>query len=441
MRILVLTNLYPPHDAGTRDFRCQETTEALARRGHTIRVLTSNHGVGAGQRDQEIERRLILEGAYGYPELSSFGELRARERHNNNVLREVVEEFRPEVIHVWSLHGLSKSLVYTLQRLAHPTVYAVYDDWIANGIRRDPWLAWWNRPKGPFLAMLLRSLLELSGQRRRIDLETPTQIMPDYSRLPEVYGVEKDRSAVQPNSIPYFRFEHIYFCSFCLKGQTERAGFQVQHAAVIYPWLRAEPFATAPRPQSAQVRKFLLVAPLVPESGVMTALEALRLLREIKVNVQLSIYGWGRSEYIAKLRSFVVTHQLPVEFLTLTSTLRDLVEIYRQHDAFLHTAEWEEPFAQAPLEAIAAGLPVICSRAGGIHELLRNGETAFTYTPGNATELAMRIQELQIQPALRRQVVENAQQLVFSELSESAIVGKIEQFLELAVQPAVESST
>lgn len=440
MRILVLTNLYPPHDAGTRDFRCQETTEALGRRGHTVRVLTSNHGVGTGQRDQEIERRLFLEGTHGHPPLVGFAELRNHERHNNNVLREVAAEFQPDVIHVWSLHGLSKALVYTLQRLARPTVYAVYDDWIANGIRHDPWLRWWNRPTGPILSGLWRFLLELSGRRNRIDLETPTRMMPGYERLPELYGSDKDMAAVQPNSIACFRFEHIYFCSYLLKGQTERAGFQVQHAAVIYPWVRAELFAASPKPQSAPLKKFLIVAPLVPESGVMTALEAWRLLREMRVNVSLSIYGWGRSDYIAKLRSFVVANQLPVEFLTLSSTQRDLVEIYRQHDVFLHTGEWDEPFAQAPFEAIAAGLPVVCSRAGGIHELLRHGETAFTYAAGNAVELASRVQELQIQPALRRQVVENAQQLLFSELSESAVIDRVEQYLELARQPATASA-
>lgn len=440
MRILVLTNLYPPHDAGTRDFRCQESTEALKRRGHTIRVLTSNHGVGVEQRDQEIERRLVLAGAHGHPPLLHYAELRDHERRNNNVLREVVGEFQPDVIHVWSLQGLSKSLVYTLQRLARPTVYAVYDDWVANGIKTDSWLKWWNRPGGPLLSSLWRFLLELSGKRNRIDLETPTRMVQGYERLPELYGAQEDLSAIQPNSISCFRFEHIYFCSYLLKGQTERAGFQVQHAAVIYPWVRAEPFAAPPRPQSAPLKKFLIVAPLVQASGVMTALEAWRLLRDMSIKVSLSIYGWGRSDYIAKLRSFVVANQLPVEFLTLTTTQRDLVEVYRQHDAFLHTAEWDEPFAQAPFEAIAAGLPVICSRAGGIHELLRHGETAFTYTAGNAVELASRVQELQIQPALRRQVVENAQQLLFSELSESAGIDRVEQFLELARQPVTASS-
>ena len=44
MKILVLTQLYPPHHAGTYDFRCQSIVENLKLRGHEIRVLTSTHG-------------------------------------------------------------------------------------------------------------------------------------------------------------------------------------------------------------------------------------------------------------------------------------------------------------------------------------------------------------------------------------------------------------
>ena len=38
MKILVLTNLYPPHHAGTYDLRCQAITDALRLRGHTTLI-------------------------------------------------------------------------------------------------------------------------------------------------------------------------------------------------------------------------------------------------------------------------------------------------------------------------------------------------------------------------------------------------------------------
>src|SRR5580692_10295042 len=109
MKILVLTNLYPPHHAGTFDTHCESIVEALRMRGHEILVLTSNHGLLREQRDGQILRLLLLNGAFGHPLLSGINEMRPLERHNNEALRETIEAFAPDVIHVFSLHGLSKS--------------------------------------------------------------------------------------------------------------------------------------------------------------------------------------------------------------------------------------------------------------------------------------------------------------------------------------------
>ena len=45
MKILVVSNLYPPHYVGGYELRCEVAVKALGARGHTVRVLTSNHGV------------------------------------------------------------------------------------------------------------------------------------------------------------------------------------------------------------------------------------------------------------------------------------------------------------------------------------------------------------------------------------------------------------
>jgi glycosyltransferase involved in cell wall biosynthesis len=259
-------------------------------------------------------------------------------------------------------------------------------------------------------------------------------MMRGYDRIPDVYGPPEALALVQPDSIAAFRFERIYFSSRALKAKAERAGFQVQHAEVIYPPVQTDVFAGPLRPASAPFKKLLYVGRLCRENGILTALAALRLLRQRRVPVNLNIYGRGESEFIAHIRSFAVTHQLPVEFLTVSNLNRDLAAIYRQHDALLHTVEWDEPFATTPLEAMANGLPVVAAQSGGLQELLRPGENAFVYTPGNAEELAARIEELHLQAALRSQVAETAQAEVMSRFNESVTVDQIESFLEATRQ-------
>lgn len=431
MKILALTNLYPPHHAGTFDTHCQSVVEALRLRGHSLLVLTSSHGLRTEQRDAEVHRCLLLNGAFGDAKVTGIQALRAQEMHNNQALRETLAEYQPEVVHVFSLTGLSKSLIFTLHHARLPVAYAVHDHWLSADVQADPWLRYWNAPSLPLLEQAGRAALEMSGERSRLDATAPTRMMKGYDRLPGLYGDVKARGAVEPNSLGGFRFERIYFCSQALKRLTERMGFGVSHAEVIYPGITSA-YVGEIKPAAAPMKKFLIVSRLTEESGVMTALKALKIARAAKLNVTLHIYGRGESSYVATLRSFVVTHQLPVEFLTVSNLNTDMPAVYKQHDVLLHTPEWAEPFPVTPLEAMGCGLPVIGTTSGGAEELLRHGENALTYPPGDATQLAERMQEIQISRALRCQMAETAQAEVLTRFNDTVVMDQVENFLTVS---------
>jgi glycosyltransferase involved in cell wall biosynthesis len=428
MKILALTNLYPPHLAGTFDHRCQKVADALRMRGHTVSILTSNYGLRTEQRDEQAQRRLLLNGAFGQPLVTSYLRLKSLELHNNRVLTEALEEFEPELVHVFSLHGLSKSLLFTLRHAKVPVVYDVHDHWLSADVREDPWLRFWSSPSLPLLQQSSRTALEMSGERGRLDQTAPTRVKRGYDRQPVLFAEGKDLAAVEPDSIAGFQFDHIYFCSQALKSLTEQIGFCVRHAQVIYPGIAAT-CVGAVKPPGSPMTKFLIVCRLVAESGVLTALKALKMVRPAGIKINLSIYGRGESSFVAELRSFAVANQLPVEFLAVSNSANDLPAVYKQHDVLLHPPEWAEPFPFTPLEAMGCGLPVIASTPGGAEELFRHGENSLTYPPGDAQQLAARIQELLISPSLRHQMAEAAQSEVLSKFNESTVMDQVESFL------------
>jgi glycogen(starch) synthase len=440
VKILALTNLYPPHHAGTFDLRCQNVVQGLRLRGHQILVLTSSHGMRSEQRDGEVERRLRLNNAFGHPLVSKYLELKALELHNHAALGDVITRYQPDVIQVFSLNGLSKSLIYGLRNSKVPTVYDVADDWICEGIAKDPWLRYWNSPSLPFLDQSARTALELSGERGRLDSTAPTRMARGYDRLPILYAREKP-DETPPNSVPSMRFDRLFFCSQFLKEQTGRAGFCIEHGEVIYPGVQTQEFIGEIRPASAPINRFIAVGDVTEKSGFMTAIQAVKVARDHGAKLRLSIYGKGDTRYMADVRSLIVRHSLPVEFLPVSNLVKDLPMVYRNHDAFLHCSEWPEPFPIAPLQAMAAGLPVIATTSGGGSELFRHGENAFTYTPGDAVDLASRIQELQIQPALRTQAAETAQVEVLSKYNESVAMDQVENYLNTSQEIWAHTAT
>lgn len=429
MKILVVTNLYPPVSPGVGEWRCQAVVEALALRGHHVQVLTSNFGINFEERGSEVERRLHLNGAFGQPAVTEFTALRALELHNQRVLLETFARFNPDLLFVWSLRGLSKSLIFSLAQFRRPVVYDVADDWMVTDLPRDPWLKWWNSGRLPLSAQVRRRALELTGQRTKLDSLAPTRPAAGGDRMPDVFDAEVLASP-RADALRVFSFPRIYFCSEYLRGVARAGGLQVEHAEIIRPGIATEVFFAEPRPVSQAPRQLLVCTPLVRESGVLTALTALQQVCAGGTKISLTVCGRGPSDHVAQLRSFVIDHRLPVEFVNHAPRSREMTQLFRTADVFLHTEEWPEPCVLTPLEAMVSGQAVIGSTAGGGAEIFRHRENALAYEPGNAAALAGCIRTLLEAPALRRAITEAGQTEIISRYNEIASADRIENYLK-----------
>jgi glycosyltransferase involved in cell wall biosynthesis len=282
--------------------------------------------------------------------------------------------------------------------------------------------------------VLKRACLETAGHRNKLDALAPTRLTRGYDRVPGLFGSEDEFSKMDMESISAFQFDRIYFSSKALKSFTLATGFRVNHAEVIVPGVSTELYFGEVKSSEHKLKKLLWVGKLDSASGVMTALEALRKLKEKRIMLHLGIYGRGESEYVSQLRTFVALHQLPVEFLTLSNQNRDLAGIYRNHDTLLYTTEWDDPVALIPLEAMACGLPVIGTATGGAGDVFNHGDNALVFTPGDPGDLASRIEEFQRNPELRCKLAEAGQMHVFSKCNESQTLDRIESYLDESIR-------
>jgi glycosyltransferase involved in cell wall biosynthesis len=80
-------------------------------------------------------------------------------------------------------------------------------------------------------------------------------------------------------------------------------------------------------------------------------------------------------------------------------------------------SEWYENYPFAILEAFALGRPVLGTRIGGIPELVRDGETGLTASPGDPNDLAEGIAKLMRDPAKADSMGRAARSWVAAELA------------------------
>jgi len=403
LKILVLTNLYPPHHIGGYELICRAVVDNLAVRGHDLHVLTSDHRREhrSWEPERNVRRFLKINGFYGHPWLPMW-RLVGLERHNNRVLREVIAALRPELIYIWAMGGLSKSLLFTVQASGLPMVFHVSDHWIAQGLPIDVWLNWWNEDRTDWRRLWIRKTLTLIGARRLFQRWAPT------------------------NPVSELGFPRLFFCSRFLRESTARSGFEVMHGRVIPSPVDVRTFDGDPRGEDEPPSRWLWAGRLSPDKGLLTALEALALLGD-QFRGHLDVYGGGEDAYVRQLRAFAREHELAVSFRSAEPA--EMSPVYRVHDALLFTSEWDEPFARTPLEAMASGLPVIATTTGGSPELFRHGDNALTYTPGSPRELADRIRELTRNGALRARIAATGRAEVRAKYAENVIVDQIEGYL------------
>jgi glycosyltransferase involved in cell wall biosynthesis len=413
MKILVLTNLYPPHYLGGYELICHAVVNALRARGHAVQILTSNHRVEnpKGAEDPHIERSLLVHGFYGHP-WRGIQSLAKLEIANNRILKSAVERHRPELVYVWNMGGISKSLLTTLETTRLPVVFYMSDHWIARGLAADVWMNWWNHD-GSTSKKAARALLSAMGVRIWLDRVAPTTNQTDL------------------------KFRRIYFCSKALRKITASAGFDVMHGSVIYCPVDTKKFTGVAKTHDQPCRNLLWVGRLAEDKGILTALRAMKAL-PAGMDVHLNVFGGGDALYVQQLKDFVATNRLPVTFQR--ASMDEMPRVYREHDALLFTSEWAEPFALTPLEAMASGLPVIGTTTGGSRELFRDRDNSLTYTAGQPDELADRIVRIVRDPELRARIAATGQAEVRANYDEPHIVDQIEAYLKetLEIWPALK---
>jgi glycosyltransferase involved in cell wall biosynthesis len=128
-----------------------------------------------------------------------------------------------------------------------------------------------------------------------------------------------------------------------------------------------------------------------------SVLKAYRLVQARHSDVTLWIAGGGSEE--AHLRNLVSAWGLPnVQFLGEVAH-ENLPAIYDHCDIYLN-ASLVDNFPGALLEASAAGLVVVSTRAGGIPFLFEHGRTAWLVEPGDWRALANAVEEVLESPSV-----------------------------------------
>lgn len=372
-RVLVVTNMYPPHHYGGYELSCRDVVERWRARGHEVAVLTTDMRVGGvtdppGEREAGVRRDLRFYWDDHRLLRPPLPRRLAIERHNHRALAEALEAVRPDVVSVWHMGSMSLGLLADLLDRGQPIVYVVCDDWLVYGPDLDAWA--------------------------RLFLDRP--------RLGRV--VER------VTGVPC-RLVDIAGGTFCFVSDSTRrraeghSRFRTPRATVVYSGIDPADFpspspATTGRPWRWRL---LYVGRIDPRKGTETAIRA---LARLPADATLDVVGRGDGDHLAALRGLAAELGVGDRVRFDVVDRSELAARYGDADAVVFPSVWSEPFGLVPVEAMACGTPVVATGTGGSGEFLVDGVNCLLFPPRDDAALTDALLRLAEDPALRGRLAE-----------------------------------
>jgi glycogen(starch) synthase len=411
MKMLFISNFYPPHDIGGMEQLCQEVVERMRFRGHACHVLTSRYGVGVQPQPEEgVTRALYLEADVNYYRPLDFFLRRPwQEWANRRALRAAIDTFRPDIVFVWGMWNLSSRVAcWAEQWLPGRVAYNMGGyGFLDPGAH---WAYWENTSKNSVARVLLWPFAQLALGILKLEGYPPR---PQLSR--------------------------VSCCSQYVMDVLTNAGVIQRGAVVILNGIDPAPFvnsACEAREPNASLR-LLYFGGLMEHKGVHTAIEALGLLQQRGQadRLQLTIVGGGHPDYEARLHALTRSLALEDKVQFVGRVPRsEIPKILPNHDVFLFTSIYAEPFGRTIVEAMAAGLAVIGTPVGGSKEIFQFYPENMLFEPGDAETLACQIQRVADKRGLLERLGRAGRALVLERFTLERMVDEMETWLAGVVE-------
>ncbi len=319
---------------------------------------------------------------------------------NLTLIRNIIAASRPDVALIWGMWNVPRNVPALVEQLLPGRVaYYLCDYWPALPSAYEQY---WSTPSGRAFTRLPKRLMG-RWALRQLAHDAPVRL----------------------------RMEHVMCVSQGVLDRLKAANIALGEASIVYGGTQVEQLANYPIAAEEPAKlKLLFSGRVTREKGADVALRALSLVPEpYRQRLTLDFMGPVSPAFRQELSTFASQHGLGQQISFLGGIPRSEVPaVLAKHDVLVFPSVWDA-FPRAVLEAMAAGLVVVGTTAGGTGEVLLEGETGLTFPVGDVESLARQLHRLLVVPGLRKRLAEAGRQRVVSQFTLPRMVDEIESKL------------
>lgn len=370
MRILTITNYYPPHFIGGYEIACKETMDFLSDQGHEIVVVTSDYQK-SDEQENKVYRDMKL---VDYNGISFIDKIKA-EHNNYKIVQETIEKVQPDLVYYWSLRGLGLSVIRAAIEKNIPKVFEIGDFWM-YGYKQQRGL---KQKIKSFIPVLKDHDIAIS----------PAICVSSWvaDEMKNTYKTEQTYTYPNATAIPKLNIVNDNVIKFIFAGRIdEEKGLDLAILAL---------------------KKFAFIYPSYP--------------------FRFEIYGDGDTEYIEKCKALAKPISNMVHFKGKVQS-RD--SIYQNASVLLMPTRMREPFGLVVIEAMAHCVAVIATNAYGPAEIIDHDKNGLLFTPNSIDDLFVQIKKVCFERETLVKLQENGYKHVSRNYALSNVKPKVEAYLQ-----------
>lgn len=408
MKILVVSNFYPPIHAWGYTLWCQEVSDCLKARGHHLVVLTSDYQADNAPPEEGVYRWLRLENDLNFYSTSHFfRHWKNDEQHNRQAIQTLIAQEAPSLIFIWGMYGLSRSIPAVCEEL-YPdrTIYFISDQWPANESFNQ---TYWDTQATSRLGRIAKQGLSVFAR--------------------EILARE--------NYPPTLKYKHAITVSEAVRHNLINAGLPFEHNITINGGSDTRRFLYLRPPEEEfdhqRMIRMIYAGAFGEHKGVHTVIEAMSQLTDfLEANkISLALYGSGHSDYETRISTMISKLHLDA-WIHIPGRIEpeNMPDLLRKYDILLFPSTYEEPLPRMVEEAMLSGLLVIGTTTGGTGELIIDGQTGLTYSAGNSSMLAEQIRFATEHPSKSTEIARRGQQHIMERFTLIKMADEIEAYLQ-----------
>jgi glycosyltransferase involved in cell wall biosynthesis len=401
LRILAISDLYPPDMRGGAEVVTAEAVDGLRERGHEVVVATGARGSAQAHVRPCLEYRPSPRWQGGRAWLAPWREAADYRRafhnpHNEAVIRGLLAELGPDVVYLGCVSGVGAcSVLRALREHSGPVVAHLHEYWLPT---------------------LLHGGSQFSGLR-----------LPRLKRL--LIGLDARRD---------LRLSSMIAVSRTLSDLYVEAGFNADMIDVIPYGLRLSPVERQRKPPLDGELRLLYVGRLDPEKGAHLLLERLAVvaLEAGEPRIRCDLVGPpGPPAYMRRLHELLSADAIRGCVRLLGSVQRETtLRLYAHYDAVVVPSLWRDPCPVVVPEAMAAGAAVVASRWAGSADWFEDGRDLLLFSPEAPRELDRALRLLRDEPGLAARLADAGRRKARQVFDRESFLDRLESHLRAALE-------